>query len=259
MQFEWLFERPIAHRGLHDDRYPENSVPAFEEAVRHGYNIEMDVHVCKDGKVVVFHDDNLKRVCGADKFIKDCTLEELKSYSLAGTEYKIPTFEEFLSIVDGKVGILCEIKGLNPFDNSIAAATIKELEGYNGNIALQSFNFGAVMYAKKHCSLPVGELCTWCSLDGVKDRCFSTNFMGKLHICRVSKPQFISYNVRALNRDLSPNKWLKKWSEKLPVIIWTVDNEEKLEDAMQYGNNFIFENMSLESVEAAIGKMRPLE
>ena len=119
MNFQWLFDRPIAHRGLHDEQYPENSMPAYEQAIAHNFNIEIDVHVSKDGEVVVFHDDNLKRVCGVDKLVKDCTVKELKSYPLANSEYVIPTFKEFLALVDGKVGILCEIKGINPFDHRI--------------------------------------------------------------------------------------------------------------------------------------------
>ena len=43
MNFQWLFDRPIAHRGLHDEQYPENSMPAYEQAIAHNFNIEIDV------------------------------------------------------------------------------------------------------------------------------------------------------------------------------------------------------------------------
>ena len=76
MKFDWLFKVPVAHRGLHDDELPENSMPAFAAAIEHGFNIEIDVHLSSDGHLVVFHDDNLKRVCGIDKKVKDCTVEE---------------------------------------------------------------------------------------------------------------------------------------------------------------------------------------
>ncbi len=258
MNFDWLFSRPIAHRGLHDARFPENSLPAFENAIEHNYNIEMDTQVTKDGVVVVFHDANLKRVCGVDRNLKDCTLEELKTYRLLGTEYTIPTMREFLDAVDGRTGILCEIKGTNPFNHTIERETIKAIEGYEGNIVLQSFNFEAVKYAKKHCSLPVGELCTWASLDGKKARWFPTNFMGKMWICKITHPDFIAYDVKAVDRTLSPNKYILKWAKKLPVLFWTVNSEEKIEDAQKYANNIIFENLDLELVEAAVGTFNPL-
>ena len=68
-----IWDKPIAHRGLHGGDIPENSMPAFERAVDNGYNIELDVHITIDGVVVVFHDDTLTRVCGVDKKIADCT------------------------------------------------------------------------------------------------------------------------------------------------------------------------------------------
>ncbi len=257
MNFQWLFDRPIAHRGLHNDIYPENSMPAYQLAIDNNFNIEIDVHVSKDGQVVVFHDDNLKRVCGVNKKVKDCTVEELKSYPLAGTEYTIPTLKEFLDLIDGKVGILCEIKGVSPFDLHIVKATCKELENYKGNIAIQSFNFAAVIYARRHTNLASGELCTWASLDGKKPRSHITDFMGKMWICKVSKPHFIAYDARAISSKLSPNKWLDKWKKKLPTIVWTVNSEERMEDARKYASNIIFENLSPEYVESTVGTYMP--
>ena len=52
---DFLKETPVAHRGLHSDGIPENSVAAFLRAVEKGYAIETDVHLSKDGVPVVFH------------------------------------------------------------------------------------------------------------------------------------------------------------------------------------------------------------
>ncbi len=257
MNFQWLFDRPIAHRGLHNSEFPENSMPAYQNAISHNFNIEIDVHLSKDGRLVVFHDDNLKRVCGVDKKVKDCTLEELKSYGLAGTDHRMPTFEEFLQLVDGKVGILCEIKGVNPLNSSIVKATIEALTNYKGHIALQSFNCGAVKYALKHCDLPVGELLTWRSPDSKKARWFPATWMGKLWISNIIKPHFVAYDIYACNRNLSENKWLKKGATKCPVIVWTVNSEERIEDARKYANNIIFEKLDPEYVESCIGTFMP--
>lgn len=257
MSFQWLFDRPIAHRGLHDDSFPENSLPAYAKAAELGYNIETDTHLTKDGQVVVHHDASLKRMCGVDKLIKDCTLQEIKQMRLGNTEYTVPTLKEMLDCVDGRTGILCEIKGINPFDNRIAKATIEVVKDYKGPLALQSFNFGAVKYAKKHCDLPVGELCTWASMDDKKYRWAPVNFMGKMWVCKFTHPDFISYNVKACDRSLKPNKYITKWAKKLPILFWTIDTEERLEDAQKYANNIIFEYLSLDKIEAAVGKYIP--
>ena len=60
-------KRDYAHRGLHDSSrlIPENSMLAFREAVKQNLAIELDIHLTRDGKVVVFHDESLKRICNA--------------------------------------------------------------------------------------------------------------------------------------------------------------------------------------------------
>lgn len=262
MSFQWLFDRPIAHRGLHNAEFPENSMPAYQNAIDHNFNIEIDVHVTNDGEMVVFHDDNLKRVCGVNKVIKRCTLQELKSYPLldkAGnpTEYRMPTLKEFLQLVDGKVGILCEIKGLLPIDFSIVRETIKVLKevDYKGNIALQSFNFGAVLYAKHHSHYPVGELCTWASPIIKKlRRSIFTLFMGQCWINLVTRPDFIAYDVTAVP---PINLWIKAHGYLRPVLMWTINSDKKIERAKKYANNIIFENLDADKVDALAGKFMP--
>jgi hypothetical protein len=86
--YMWLFERPIAHRGLHNETLTENSMGAFRNALEHGYNIEIDVHLLKSGEVVIFHDGSLNRVCGKDVKITDLTLDDIK-----GDEYLLPSGE----------------------------------------------------------------------------------------------------------------------------------------------------------------------
>ena len=105
-----LNERFIAHRGLHNEKYPENSLSAFEHACEKGYSIEIDIHITKDDRVVVFHDNTLKRMCGADIKPEDSTLDELKAYFLADSNEKIPTLEECLECVNGRSLLLIEFK-----------------------------------------------------------------------------------------------------------------------------------------------------
>lgn len=239
MEFDWLLSIPVAHRGLHDDEFPENSMPAFEAAIKHGFNIEIDVHLTRDGALVVFHDDTLKRVCGVEGKVRDFTLEELKKLRLADSQYTIPAFDEFLSLVKGKTGILCEIKGLNPYDNSIAEAVCKRIADYDGNIALQSFNYGAVRYCRRHSDRPCGQLCTWQDWHG-KDRAHVMDFMGKLWVNRLSRPHFTAYDIRSA----ADNKYLERVREKMPVLVWTVNSPEKLDLAAQVADNIIFEDIA---------------
>ena len=87
-----------AHRGLFNSNYPENSLSAFENAVKSNYGIELDVQFTKDKKIVVFHDDNLERLTGDTRDVKDVEYKELKSLKLENTQETIPTLKEVIRI-----------------------------------------------------------------------------------------------------------------------------------------------------------------
>ena len=99
-----------AHRGLWNEDRPENSLPAFQAAVEHGFGMELDVHITKDDHLVVFHDDTLTRICGDDRRVENLTLAELRQLQLNGTACRIPTLDEVLEIVQGKTPLLIEVK-----------------------------------------------------------------------------------------------------------------------------------------------------
>ena len=128
-----------AHRGLFDNKkIVENTIPAFKKALKEDLNIELDIRLTKDKKIIVFHDDNLKRLTGIDKLVKDTTYDELKKVKLLDTDLTIPTLEEVLNLVSGKCILLIEIKEL--FSISSLAKLNKLLLDYNGKVLLQSFN-----------------------------------------------------------------------------------------------------------------------
>lgn len=71
-RLDFLKQNIIAHRGIHNINkgIPENSLLAFEKAIKNNYIIELDLHILKDRNVVVFHDDNLERMTGIKKILK---------------------------------------------------------------------------------------------------------------------------------------------------------------------------------------------
>ena len=91
---EWNY----AHRGLWNaaEGVPENSLPAFARAAEQGYAIELDIQITKDGRIVVFHDDTMKRMCGNEGKISDYTYEELQQFHLGDSTEKIPLLREVL-------------------------------------------------------------------------------------------------------------------------------------------------------------------
>ena len=119
-----------AHRGLWNAQRPENSLSAFRLAVDAGYGIELDVHRTKDGVLVVHHDDNLKRVCGVDRRIAQSTLAEVRACHLSGTDEVVPTFDEVLEAVGGRVPLIVELKVEQNVD-SLCSAVREWMQRYN--------------------------------------------------------------------------------------------------------------------------------
>ncbi len=119
----------VAHRGL-SGSHPENTLAAFEAAFNKAYMIELDVHLTKDKVLVVMHDDTLDRTTNGKGKISDFTLEEIKKLdagSWFGEEFaneKVPTLEEVLGVIKGKIKLNIEIKEAE--DKSLNSKTVEE-------------------------------------------------------------------------------------------------------------------------------------
>ena len=109
---KFLLSNLIAHSGYYslDKSIPENSFPAFMLAIEKGYIIELDLHILKDGNVVVFHDDNLNRMTGVDKNIKDTVYSDIKNLRLQNTNNYITLFMVVLNLLSGIVPIIVVFK-----------------------------------------------------------------------------------------------------------------------------------------------------
>ena len=236
----FLTKNLIAHRGYHDIEkgIPENSMKAFAEAIKNNYIIELDVHLLKDSEVVVFHDDNLKRMTGVNKKVKECTYEEITEIKLKETEEKIPLLKDVLNLVDGKVPIIIELK-TDLRCGKLEKEVIKILEKYNGEYAIKSFNPLSVNYFRKHSPSTIrGQLAS----DFKNDKMFILKklFLKYMLFNFISKPDFISYDIRTL-----PNKKIAKIREKQLVLGWTARSGEDMEKAKKYCDNVIFENIKI--------------
>ena len=153
--------RHYAHRGLFDNKSdaPENSLAAFKKAVDAGYGIELDVQLSKDEKLVVFHDATLKRMCGVEGKVWDYTLEELQQMKLANSNETIPTFEQFLEVVDGKVPFILEFK-LDRAQTRVCQYANEVLKDYKGVYCIESFHPLALLwYRKNRPDVLRGQLC----------------------------------------------------------------------------------------------------
>lgn len=231
----WLVEDCIAHRGLHNDKYPENSLGAFENAIKNGYAIELDVHLISDGTIIVFHDDTLSRITSKDGYVKNLTKEELVDCKLCNSEYHIPTLKEVFNLVNGQVPILIEIKN-NSKVGELESALLKELKEYNGEFAIQSFNPYVLEWFKINApDIPRGQLAGYFKNEKLS---FFKKFALKRMLLnkKISCPDFISYEAKKI-----PNRFVK-FNKKLPLLAWTVRNQDEYLRVVKHCDNVIFEN-----------------
>ncbi|MBN2639791.1 MAG: hypothetical protein JXR65_11980 [Bacteroidales bacterium] len=100
----------VAHRGASGTQ-PENTLASFQKALdADATAIELDVHVCRSGELVVIHDETVNRTTNGKGKVADLTLAELQNLD-AGNGEKIPTLQEVFDLVQGKAQINIELKG----------------------------------------------------------------------------------------------------------------------------------------------------
>ncbi len=134
----FLKNRLIAHRGVYNSNSIENTLSAFLKCVDKNYIIELDIHILKDGNIVIYHDYNLFRLCGVNKIIETLSYEQLSKIKIKN-KYTIPTLSQVMHIVNGQVPLLIEIKDVDNNSN-FEEKLVKLLDNYNGEFAIHSMN-----------------------------------------------------------------------------------------------------------------------
>ncbi|MBP5281814.1 MAG: glycerophosphodiester phosphodiesterase [Lachnospiraceae bacterium] len=231
----------IAHRGLHNasEGVPENSLTAFRKAVEAGYGVEMDLQLTKDGKLVVFHDKSLERMCGVQKDLVELTYEELQEYRLLGTDEKIPLFDEVLKIINGKVPMIIEMK---PEGHCIRATKMacKRLERYRGIYCIESFHPACIWWVRMHYpKIPRGQLSMNYFIEEPDIPLYQKVVMTSMVFNFFTRPDFISY--KHSQKDQFTYRLLRRlyWVEN---VAWTIQSQEQLEEAKDVFKVMIFDS-----------------
>ena len=230
----WYF----AHRGLHSlsPNTPENSLSAFRQAIAHGYGIELDLQLSRDGQVFVFHDDYLNRVCHAEGLASSYSYPELCRFSLSGTQEHIPLLRDVLALVQGQVPLIIEFK-TSKRNRELCEKAWELLKGYPGSFVVESFDPRILAWFKRHHPQVVrGILATHLKpADGFPAplrfalRSLWLNFLGR--------PHFIAYeHIYKKNISLA---FARRIFHAF-CIAWTVRQPSEMDEA--HFDLFIFEN-----------------
>ncbi len=237
-----------AHRGLWSKKIAENSLSAFKAAVSAGVGIELDVQLSADGEVVVFHDDNLKRVTGINARVREKTAAELASLSLSETEDGVPTLKEVLALVNGSVPLLIELK--SEYKRTLLCEKTAEiLDGYEGPYMIESFHPLIVGWFRRHRPAVVrGQLYSWV-FDKKNGRSAAMLVLSLLLLNFHARPDFMAYDIE--HASSIPLRLSLLWRPYR--VAWTVRKKEELLKA-KAADTVIFESIGEDVLGAIKGE-----
>lgn len=204
-----VFLNGIAHRGLHNEKFTENGLKAFQNAIDHGVAFEFDIHLTKDKQLVVCHDESLKRTTGKEGIIEDLTLKEIKDNYRLLDGGEIPTLQEVYDLNKEKVPMVIELKVFRKNYKELAETFRKTLHNIKDkkNALIISFDPRS-LWPLKH-----------------------EGFIRSLLVIKSDEyTWFFRHTVESVDLDMNlfEEKRVKRYAKNHFTNVWTIDNEEKL-------------------------------
>lgn len=216
----FLKSKLIAHRGIYDNkRIYENTLAAFERAIKNNYIIELDLRMLKDGSIVAFHDEDMERLLHLEGDIEKLTYDDLCYVA----RYQIPKLEEVLEKVNGVVYLLLDLKTVskrNLFENNLANL----LDKYEGKFAIQSENIKTLKwFYKNRNTYPIGYVIT-------------KRNSKRQHLFK--KYDFINIHINIFN-----DQKIKQLRSKYMVLGYGVKKQEEVSSKISIYDNLICDNL----------------
>lgn len=230
----------FAHRGLHTENgeAPENSLTSFERARQAGYGVELDVQFTADRQIVVFHDKDLKRMCGIDKRVDELSYAQLSALTLQGGQEHIPLLKDALEIL-ASTPLLCEFKSYGGItDTSLCEAAWELLKGYDGPLFIESFNPYMVRWFYKNQPQVIRGILSTCFDDVDEVTRWQGVAMGALLTNLLTRPDFIAYDYEYKDKFVFR---LCRFLFRPPTAAWTITDQESQRNALKIFDTCIFE------------------
>ncbi len=231
----------IAHRGLFDNGSdsPENTLPAIRAAAEAGFGLEIDVRLTKDGRLVVAHDPDLKRIAGIKRKVSGMTADELSAISVFGSNQGVPLFADAMEAA-GRAPLIVEIKAENlAGERAVCRAAARQLSSYPGPCCVQAFSPTALLWFRLHRpDMLRGQL----SMDyftpsrrkkrGGRPNAVNGFMLGSLLYNFLSRPDYVAYDFRDRK---SAALGLQRRLYKTALAAWTLKSRPQLAEAAKDG------------------------
>lgn len=217
--------RPLifGHRGF-SSLAPENTMKAFDLCLKKGIGgIELDIHLCKSGELVVIHDHNLQRLAGVSARVEELTLQELQRLDVGSHKdpkfagERIPTLRQVFETYGSAFYYDIELKVGGTRDTGIASKTwqlIKELQ-MESAVLVSSFNPFAIRYFNRESNHTLPTAVIFSEAEEVP-KALQHGWGRHIAHATVLKPDSLLVNT----------KMMAKFSKRkgFPILAWTVDD-----------------------------------
>lgn len=217
----------IGHRGAMGYE-PENTLLSFKKAMELNVDmIELDVHVCKTGELVVIHDDKVNRTTNGRGYVAEKTLNELKKLD-AGKGEKIPILKEVLDLINKQTKINIELKGKNTAKpvSDIIEKYVKEKQWDYDDFLVSSFNYNELeKFHGLNPKIRIGII-----VDKKHDN--------SLKLAKKLNTYSIHPSIKLINKEFIN----KAHKVNLKVLVWTVNNSNNIKKMESLGIDGIFTN-----------------
>jgi glycerophosphoryl diester phosphodiesterase len=240
---DWITERPVAHRGLHDIAagIVENTASAFAAAVDGGFAMECDVQISADGEAMVFHDDTLDRLMEAAGPVEARPAAALKGLAMRAGLDRMIDLGELCDVVAGRQPLIVEVKASWSPDRRLERRVADILLAYRGPVAVMSFDpFSTAWFRENAPALVRGVVQESRYDDPEWHRLSSARKFALGHLLHLpaSRPDFLAWYVADLDRR-APR--LARLALGLPMLTWTVRTPADQARAGLYADQMIFE------------------
>ena len=230
-----IFLNGIAHRGLHNEKFTENGLKAFQNAIDHGVAFEFDIHLTKDNELVVCHDESLKRTTGKEGIIEDLTLKEIKDNYRLLDGGEIPTLQEVFNLNKERVPMVIELKVFRKNYKELAAKSIEMFRQIKDkkNALIISFDPRS-LWPLKH-----------------------EGFIRSLLVIKSDEyTWFFRHTVESVDLDMTlfEERRVRRYAKNHFTNVWTIDTEEKLKKYAPMVDTVTFQFIDPKVVKKELGK-----
>lgn len=247
------FDRPIAHRGLHNAAagIVENSRSAFEAAIAHGYAIECDVQLSRDGVPFIFHDDSFERLTDSSVRSDELSIAEVERLTLRGsTAGDTPQrFSEVLAQISGRTLLQIELKQQSSRERSdlLATRVAEALQGYEGPCALESFDPNLVLALRRaRVAAPIGIITYGYDEPESDGHLPRWQRLALRHLLHWPLTRFDFISCRDVSLRLPAVRLFHALG--MPITSWTIRSELGAAEALRGADQIVFEGFLPASV-----------